>query len=187
MNKVLWYLSRATGVASIVLLTAVLVLGMLTASRRSPSGVRSAVVMGLHRSLALGASAFLVVHIATAIAETYVDIDLISAIVPLTAGYEAAWVGLGTLAVDLTAAVVVTSLLRHRLPERAWRAVHLTAFALWPLAVAHGITLGTSDEPVLPLVTIACAVTGAVAVVWRVLATDADTARRRAVALQEWS
>ena len=66
MNKVLWYLSRATGVASIVLLTAVLVLGMLTASRRSPSGVRSAVVMGLHRALALGASAFLVVHIATA-------------------------------------------------------------------------------------------------------------------------
>jgi methionine sulfoxide reductase heme-binding subunit len=184
MNEVLWYLSRATGVAIIVLLTAVLVLGMLTASRRSPS-VRSAVVMGLHRSLALGASAFLVVQIATAIAETYVDIDLISAIVPFTAGYEAAWVGLGTLAVDLTVAVVVTSLLRHRLPEPAWRAVHITALPLWPLAVAHGIAMGTSDEPVLGLVTIACVVTGAAAVACRLLTTNADTERRRAVALQE--
>lgn len=187
MNEVMWFLSRATGVASIVLLTAVLILGMLTASRRPSSGLRSAVVMGLHRSLALGASAFLVVHIATAIAETYVDIDVISAIVPFTAGYEAAWVGLGTLAVDLTIAVVVTSLLRHRLPDRAWRAVHLTAFALWPLAVAHGIALGTSDEPVLRLLTNACAVTGAAAMAWRVFVTNADTERRRAVALQEWS
>ena len=47
--------------------------------------------MGLHRSLALGASAFLVVHIATAIIESYVNIDAISAIVPFTSGYESAW------------------------------------------------------------------------------------------------
>ena len=187
MNEVLWFFSRATGVASVTLLTAVLVLGMLMASGQLRSGIRSTVVMGLHRSLALGASAFLVVHIATAIAETYVNIDLISATVPFTAGYEAAWVGLGTLAVDLAAAVVITSLLRHRLPERVWRAVHLAAFALWPLAVAHGIALSTSDEPVLRLVTIACAVTGAAALVWRLFATNADTERRRAVAQQEWS
>ncbi|HEY8306921.1 MAG TPA: hypothetical protein VIG79_09590 [Lapillicoccus sp.] len=74
MNEILWFVSRATGVASVVMLT-VLVLGMLTASRRAPQGIRSAVVMGMHRSLALGASAFLVVHIATAIMESYVNIE----------------------------------------------------------------------------------------------------------------
>jgi hypothetical protein len=109
------------------MLTVVLVLGMLTASRRPPRGIRSAVVMGLHRSLALGASVFLVVHIATAIIESSVSIDAVSANVPFTSGYESAWVGLGTVAVDLVAAVVVTSLLRHRLSERVWRTVHLTA------------------------------------------------------------
>ena len=35
MNELLWFVSRATGTASIVLLTAVLVLGALTAGRRS--------------------------------------------------------------------------------------------------------------------------------------------------------
>ena len=59
--------------------------------------------MGLHRWLSLGMVVFLVVHIATAIAETYVSIDAISAIVPFTSGYETLWVGLGTLAVDLLA------------------------------------------------------------------------------------
>lgn len=187
MNEILWFVSRATGVASILVLTMVLVLGMLTASRRPPRGIRSAVVMGLHRSLALGASVFLVVHIATAVIETYVGIDAISVVVPFTSGYESAWVGLGTVAVDLAAAVVVTSLLRHRLPEKVWRAVHLAAFALWPFAVVHGITLGTSDEPVLRALTVASALVGVGAIGWRLLATDPDRDRRRAVVLQEWS
>ncbi|GAA1903423.1 ferric reductase-like transmembrane domain-containing protein [Lapillicoccus jejuensis] len=187
MNEILWYASRATGVASITLLTAVVVLGMLTASRRPPRGVRSAVVIGLHRSLALGASLFLLVHIATAIAETYVNIDLVSALVPFTSGYETAWVGLGTLAFDIVLALVATSLLRHRLPERAWRTVHWAAYAFWPMALIHGLALGTSSEPLLRGTTIACAVVGAAALVWRVGATDPDRERRSAVLAQEWS
>jgi len=187
MNEILWFVSRATGVASIVALTVVMVLGMLTLSRRPPQGIRSAVVMGLHRSVALGASVFLVVHIVTAIIESYVSIDAISAIVPFTSGYETAWVGLGTIAVDLVAAIVITSLLRHRLPERAWRVVHLSAFAFWPIAVVHGIALGTSDEPILRGITIASAAAGIAAVAWRVFATNPDAERRRAVALQKWS
>ncbi len=187
MNEILWFVSRATGVVSIALLTAVLVLGMLTASRRPPRGIGSTVVMGLHRSLALGASAFLLVHIATAIAETYVSVDLVSAVVPFTSGYETAWVGLGTVAVDVLAAVVATSLLRHRLPERVWRGVHVLAFLLWPLAVVHGLALGTADEPVLRGVTLACAAIGVGAIGWRLLATSPDAERRRTVVLQEWA
>ena len=130
MNDIHRFVSRVTRPASILLMTTVLVLGMLTASRRPPRGIRSAVVMGLHRSLALGASAFLVVHVATAIVETYVDIGPLAAIIPFTSGYETAWVGLGTIAVDVAAAIVITSLLRHRLPERVWRGVHVLAFVL---------------------------------------------------------
>lgn len=187
MNELLWFVSRATGVAGIAMLTAVMVLGMVTSSRRAPVGIRSAVVMGLHRSLALGVSVFLVLHIATAIAETYVDIDLVSAVLPFTSGYETAWVGLGTVAVDIAGAVMVTSLLRHRLPERVWRWVHWLAYAFWPLAVVHGIAMATSDESLLRGVTIACAVAGVAAAAWRLAASNVDTDRRRAVAAEEWS
>ena len=187
MNEILWFVSRATGVASAAMLTVVLVLGLLTASRRPPQGIRSAVVMGLHRSLALGASVFLTVHVATAIGESFVSIDVISAVVPFTSGYETAWVGLGTIGVDIVAAIVATSLLRHRLPERVWHAVHLLAFAFWPVAIVHGIALGTSDELVLRAITIGCAAVGVAALGWRVLASSPDADRRRTVALQEWS
>jgi sulfoxide reductase heme-binding subunit YedZ len=187
MNELLWYVSRATGAASLVLLTTVLVLGVVTAGRRRPHALSPAVVMGLHRSLALGTSAFLLAHIATAVGETYVNIDLVSAVVPFTSGYEQAWVGLGTLAFDLLVAVVVTSLLRHRLSPRVWKGVHLLAFALWPTAVVHGYAMGTAGEPLLRGLTVACAVAGLGAVAWRTASTYGDRSRREAVALQEWS
>ncbi len=187
MNELLWYSSRATGVVSIVLLTAVVVLGAVTAGRRRPHGESATVVMALHRRLSLGMTVFLGAHIATAIAETYVSIDLVSAVLPFTSGYEALWVGLGTLAFDILIAVVVTSVLRHRLAERTWRRVHLLSHALWPMAVVHGLALGTSDQPLLVATTIACAVVGLGAVAWRWSTTHADRARRAAVLTQEWS
>ena len=53
------------------------------------------------------------------------------------------WLGLGIVAVDLVVAVVVTSLLRHRMRHRTWRWVHLTTYAAWGLAVLHGVGIGT--------------------------------------------
>lgn len=187
MNEALWYASRATGVASIVLLTAVSVLGVVTSGRRRPHGDQATIVMALHRWLSLGMAAFLTVHVGTAIAETYVSIDLISAIVPFTSEYARAWVGLGTLAIDILAAVIGTSWLRPRLPERTWKAVHWLSYLLWPAVLVHGFMLGTSDQPILRFVTVLCAAVGAGAIGWRATTSHHDRDRRRDVLVQEWS
>ena len=187
MNELLWYTSRATGVLSIVLLTVVVVLGMLTSGRRRPHGESATIVMALHRWRSLGMLVFLGAHIATAVAETYVSIDAISAVLPFTSGYETVWVGLGTLAFDVLLAVVVSSLVRNHVPERAWRRIHLLSYAMWPMAVVHGLALGTSDELLLRGTTFVCLLVGAGAAVWRWTATHADRERRAHIAAQRWS
>ena len=187
MNEFLWYVSRATGLVSIVLLTVVVVLGATMAVRRRPHTDGATVVMALHRWLGLGVSVFLLGHIATAIVESYVSIDWISALVPFTSGYAPLWVGLGTLAADVFIAVAVTSYFRHRLSERVWRAVHLLTYLMWPLALTHGLAMGTSNEPVLRMVTVVCGVVGAGAVLWRSLASHPDRDRRSVVAAGVWS
>lgn len=187
MNEALWYTSRATGMVSIVLLTGVVILGVVISGRGARSRESATVVTALHRWLSLGMIVFLLLHILTAVVETYVSIDTIAAIVPFTSGYEPLWVGLGTLSFDILIAVMVTSLLRERISERAWRVVHWAAYALWPLAIMHGFMLGTANEPLLRLTTVACALAGVVALVWRSGASHHDTDRRRDVASQEWS
>ena len=187
MSELAWHLSRATGVVGLVLMTAVVVLGLLTSGRRRPSGATTTVVVALHRWLALGVVAFLVVHVVTAVADGYVDIGWLATLVPLTSGYETWQVALGTLTVDLLLAVVVTSLLRHRIPERAWRAVHWLGLAAWPVALVHGFAMGTSDRPVLRGATVLCTVVGSAAIGWRLTATYADRDARRRVLAQGWS
>ena len=49
---------------------------------------------------------------------------------------------LGTLAVDLGAAVLITSLVRRRMGHRWWRTVHWLAYASWPLAFMHSLSAG---------------------------------------------
>ncbi|MGN6412529.1 ferric reductase-like transmembrane domain-containing protein [Flexivirga sp.] len=185
--SLLWYLSRATGVISIVMMTTVMVLGLLLSGARRSAGTRTTIVQAVHRSLALGMLAFLVLHIATAIIDTYVHIGVVAAVLPFTSSYRRFAVGLGALGSDVLIAVVVTSLLRRRLSERVWRLVHRASFVMWPLTLWHGISMSTGNEPLLRFITIGCGVIGTAAVLWRLVGTHHDSARRREVLRQEWT
>jgi predicted ferric reductase len=186
-NEVLWYVSRATGIASIVLLTTVLILGMLLSGRRRPHGDQATIVMGMHRWLSLGMAVFIGLHVLTAVVETYVSIDLISVVAPFTSGYSPFWVGLGTIAFDLLLAILVTSWLRDRIAPRTWRFVHVASYAMWPVAVVHGFALGTSDQPILRGITLLCGVAGLGAIGWRASSSHHDRDRRQDILAQEWS
>ena len=167
-NTVLWYLSRGTGLVSLVLLSLVVVGGILVRRGVAPARLPRFVLLGLHRNMALLSVIFLAVHIATVVLDSYVPIDLRDAVVPFVSHYRPIWVGLGAVALDLLLAVVVTSLLRTRIGLRVWRAVHWAAYALWPVAVVHGFGTGSDIGQLwFQAVTLACvtAVLGAVA--WR--------------------
>ena len=82
-HTVLWYASRATGVVALLLMTAVLLLGLLVTRQGRLPGLPRFAVTGLHRNLSLVAVVFVVLHVVTAVADSYVHIPLISAVVPL--------------------------------------------------------------------------------------------------------
>ncbi len=186
-GSALWYLSRATGVVSMILLTIVVILGVITAGRRRPHGHSATVAMGVHRWLSLGMLVFLAAHIVTAISDGYVDIGWLATVVPFVSGYETVLVGFGTLGVDLLIAIVATSVLRHRIPERFWRGIHWATYAMWAVALVHGYLMGTADQPVLRLITVACGVAGGLLISWRIATSFADRYRRQQIDIQEWS
>jgi sulfoxide reductase heme-binding subunit YedZ len=185
-STALWYASRATGVVSLILLTLVVVLGMLVNRQGRLPRLPAFAVTGLHRNISLLSVAFVAVHVATAIADPYVTIRLVSAVIPFTSGYQPFWLGMGAISVDLIAALIVTSLLRSRLPRRIWRGVHWLAYAAWPVAFAH--SLGSSPDlrsGGLLEAAIACAVGVGAALLWRVTHAmrDVPRAERAAVIL----
>jgi sulfoxide reductase heme-binding subunit YedZ len=135
----LWYASRATGIVALVLLSGVVVLGILVNRHWRLPGLPGFAVTGLHRRLSLIAAVFLAVHVLSAVFDPYVSISLVAAFVPLASSYLPVQIGLGAVALDLGAAVLITSLVRARLGWRAWRAVHWLAYAAYPVAVLHSV------------------------------------------------
>jgi methionine sulfoxide reductase heme-binding subunit len=177
----LWYTSRATGVVALVLLSAAMVLGIATTRRAASERWPRFAVSDLHRRVSLVAMVFVLLHVVTTVVDTFVPIGLVAAVVPFVSQYRPLWVGLGTVAFDLMLAVVVTSLLRGRIPAPSWRAVHWLVYLSWPIAVLHCLMVGTDTAFRWLLVIIALCVSAVVAaVVWRLVGTGLN---RRSVPL----
>lgn len=182
----LWYLSRGTGVVLLVTFTLVVVLGILTRGGRPLPGLPRFAVTALHRNAALLSVALLGTHVGTAIADPYVPLRIVDAVVPFTASYHPLSIGLGAVSLDLFVAVVITSLLRGFLGRRAWKVVHLSVYAAWPIAVAHSIALGPDiRHGGLLWLALACVGVTVVAAAWRVATITGSkerTSNRRLVA-----
>ncbi len=139
----MWLVSRGSGLMLLVLFSTVFILGISTRLGAHLKTLPRFAVAEVHRTLALFSVALLALHVATAMLDPYVSIGWWAAVLPFTSHYKPLALGLGTLAVDLGAAVLITSLVRRRLGHRWWRAVHWLAYAAWPVAFIHSLSAGT--------------------------------------------
>jgi methionine sulfoxide reductase heme-binding subunit len=138
----LWFVSRGSGLVLLVLFSVVMALGAATRMGSAPLRWPRFAVAELHRTLSLFAVALLALHVVTAILDPFVRIGWAATVLPFLSPYRTVAIGLGTLAVDLGGAVLLTSLFRQRLGFRAWRAVHWLAYLAWPVAFIHSLTAG---------------------------------------------
>lgn len=156
-GPLLWFANRGTGVVLVGLLTVSVALGVLSTERAGSRWWPRFLTQGLHRNVALLSVLMLAAHVTTAVADSYVDIRWADAFVPGRSAYEPFWLALGSVALDLLLAVTVTSIVRHRLAHRSWRAIHVTTYAAWVLGLVHGIGMGTdAREPWSVAVTVSC-------------------------------
>jgi methionine sulfoxide reductase heme-binding subunit len=170
-SKLLWYLTRGSGLVCLVLLTASVVLGITTTVRVSAPRWPRFLIAALHRNLSLFVMVVLVFHIAVAVLDSYAPLGWLDAVLPLSSSYRPVWLGLGALSLDLLLAVIVTSLLRERLGHRRWRAVHWAAYASWLSAVFHGLGTGSDTKtPWVLVLTIACVISVLAALGMRLVA-----------------
>lgn len=140
---VLWYANRGSGFVLLLLLTITTVAGVLAGAVPGSREWPRAATQAMHRNIGLLSAAFLAVHAATTVVDEFVDVRWWQAIIPFTSPYERNWLGVGVIALDLILAVIITSLLRHRLGRRLWRGIHVLSYVAWALGALHGFAMGT--------------------------------------------
>ena len=170
-----WVLIRATGITAWCVLTALIVWGLLAASRRA-AGATAPRAAALHRRMVPLALGLLAAHMALLLIDTYEPFTVVEILVPFTASWRTLAVGLGTVAFWLTVPVWVLDRLRGRRSRRWFRRAHLCAYAVWPLATGHYVLAGTDALTAWSLTIL---IGGTAAVVVALLARPAAAARLR--------
>lgn len=169
VETALWVLGRGTGIVALALLTLSVCLGITVRSRVTIGALPRWGTTELHRTASLTASGLVATHVLTLLIDPQAGLRLVDLAVPFAGSYRPFWLGLGTLALELLVLVAVTGVLRKRIGERAFRAAHLTSYALWPIALGHSLGTGT-DAGTLGVDALAIACTAAVGAAcwWRI-------------------
>jgi sulfoxide reductase heme-binding subunit YedZ len=177
-DQVLWFAARGAGAVSLMMFTAATCLGLVTVTRFQRPAWPRFFNYEMHRRVSLLSIAFLAVHVLSAVFDPFTSLGLGAALVPLASTYRPVPVALGVIALYLFVALIATSLLRRHIGQRAWRAIHWTSYAMWPLALLHGITSGTDAfAPWMLAIDGLCAGAVAGCLAWRVLAERSHPAR----------
>jgi hypothetical protein len=142
------FLLRYMGVFALIGLTTAVGVGLVATDRIVMRPGHRVVAQAVHRGVSLAALTSLVAHIVLEIVAH--RSHAIDAVVPFLAQNRTLYVGLGTVASDLVALIVITGFLRGRFAGRhpgAWRALHAIAYLAWPLSIIHGLMAGRTAKP----------------------------------------
>src|SRR5260370_18790528 len=108
-------MGRGTGITALAFMTVALFLGIATRSGRPLLMLPRFAVADVHRFASLAGTLLVVLHIVLLFFDPYAQLRYVDFVVPFLGAYRPLWLGLGTLAFDMLAVVIVTSLLRNRL------------------------------------------------------------------------
>ncbi len=149
MSQVPWYVARASGIVAWALILLTIVWGLLLATKVLGRKPGPAWLLSLHRYLGALAVAFVGVHVGAIMLDSYTNFGVTDVLVPFTGSWHPLAVAWGIVGMYLLAAIEITSLLRHKLSNRAWHAVHLLSYFLFATTTVHMLTAGTDAKALM--------------------------------------
>jgi predicted ferric reductase len=143
MSKIPWYVARSSGIVAWALILATIVWGLLLATRVLGRRPTPAWLLSLHRYLGALTIAFVGVHVGAILLDTYTNFGITDVLIPFTGSWHPVAVAWGIVGMYLLVAIEITSLLRHRMSNRVWHAVHLLSYFLFATTTVHMLAAGT--------------------------------------------
>ena len=140
-----WYLARGSGITSWLFGGTSVMTGLLLSSKATLKP-RPNWQLDLHRYQGALSLSMLVLHLVSLMADTYTHFGVVELFVPSASAWKPLAVAWGIVAMYLLVAVEVTSLVRHRISQRIWKAVHLSSLGAYLLSTAHFIQAGSDHR-----------------------------------------
>lgn len=141
-----WYLARAFGIASFLLLFTSAVVGMLMTTGLMHRIFSPTSSWSLHRTTGIFMILSIVLHIASLLFDTYMDFGFADILLPFVSPYRPLLVTLGIFGFYLFIPVIWTSLIWVDKHSRLWRVTHFLSFPMYLAIFFHSLLIGTDSD-----------------------------------------
>lgn len=141
-----WIITRASGIASYILLTVMSLLGMSLTTGLVYRLMSPAAAWSLHRATASVLLLSVAAHIVSLLFDAFMNLRIIDVLIPFISPYQPILISLGILGFYLLLLILGTSLYTMTSHARFWRTVHAFGFVMFMLIFLHGILIGTDAE-----------------------------------------
>ena len=147
-----WVLGRGLGLASLAALAALSLVGLWRRHpiRESLPVLKPAALAKVHTVLASATMALLAGHVVAILADSYANVGIVGALVPMQSAYQPWPVTLGTVSMWLLLLIWATARLSKSVAKRSWKAVHRASMFTFGCVWLHGLTIGTDTAKLRP-------------------------------------
>jgi methionine sulfoxide reductase heme-binding subunit len=158
-HYVWWLVSRASGVVSLLLVSASVTIGLLMASKLVRKRGAGPILVKTHEQTALAGLIAIAVHGVTLLGDRWLNPGVGGLLVPFTMSYRPAFTGLGIVAGYLAALLGLSFYVRRSIGAKLWRKLHRATVLVWALGIVHTLGAGTdASSPWLQAVLVATGV-----------------------------
>jgi predicted ferric reductase len=144
-----WYMARAGGIVAYLLMWLSTVWGLFLSTKIAAKQIPPALAYGFHEFVSILTIVFAVLHAGVLLGDEYIKFNVFHLAIPFIAPYQPVATGLGTIALYLTIAIVISFYARKFIGQKMWRMLHYLTFAVYLLALSHAIFAGSDTGLIL--------------------------------------
>jgi predicted ferric reductase len=144
--KMTWYITRAAGFTSYLLLWFSTAWGLGVASKIFDALLHRSFTFDFHEFISLLTIGFLGLHMFILMFDSYMPYNLAQIFVPFLSPYRPVWIGLGVIGMYLILLVTITFYIKNRIGMKAFRAIHGLSLLGYLGATLHGVFSGTDSS-----------------------------------------
>lgn len=139
-------ISRVCGLLAWYLAGISLIWGIVLSTRLVRRTSLPGWLLGLHRTLALLATALVAVHVVASLGHHRAALDVADVLVPGHAHWRTGAITWGVVGLYLAVALMLTSVALHRMSRRSWHLSHVLAYPMFIAAAVHAYGAGTDSQ-----------------------------------------
>lgn len=144
--EIVSHITRSSAFAAYILIWGAMLAGLSITSKAARKRPGVAWSFGVHRFTTLLGLGFAGLHGLSLLGDPFMGYTMEQVLVPFGAGtYKPQWIGLGQVALYALAVVAFSFYLRNRIGVRTWRLIHSLSFALFLMALIHGLQTGSDS------------------------------------------